>query len=81
MTIENICDRIEAIGYRVERWNIDGPPRWVTGPRDHGEVCYFRVLNQRFCCGFITPDGLVITRTGSFTIEQFEEKHRDDRPF
>ncbi len=80
--MSDICDRIEALGYRVERWNIDGPRRWVTGPRDHGEVVYFRVANQRNMVGFLTSDGLVITRVKSFSsVEQFEEHHRNDKPY
>lgn len=80
--MSDICNRIEALGYRVDRWNGDGDPRWVTGPNNHGEVVYFRVVNQRGMVGFVTSDGHVITRVKSFSsVEQFEEHHKHDKPY
>lgn len=77
------CNRIEALGFMCERWDIDGPFRWVTGPQNHGCVCYFRQPNNRGMFGFVTEDGRVVLRNSGrcFSVGEFEERMRDDKPF
>lgn len=80
---DDYCNRIEALGFRCDRWNDSGPFRWVTGPRDHGIVCYFRQPNNRGMFGFVTEDGLVVLRQPGLclTLDEFEERYRGDKPF
>lgn len=80
---DDICNRIEALGFICERWNINGDFRWVTGPNNHTTVCYFKHPTDRFRFGFVTECGLVSMRRDGqcFTIAEFEERMKDDKPF
>lgn len=78
---DDICNRIEALGYRCER-HEDGLPRWVTGPLNHGECCFFSVRCQVGFVGVIDGETVVDFRDGvRYPIAEFEERHRDDKPF